>query len=164
MSAVRRAIVSLFGLVVAIAAALIVLPVAAVVDPVTREAGAAFAHFALFALADSSLDGSSAFAAAELARFLWTVLVAVCVIPLVLTVLIGAVAGVHSLLWYAGATGCVAALSPWVARAAFHSAKAVSASPVELRFAAVFFATGAAAGLVFWVLAGRNRGPVRRPD
>jgi hypothetical protein len=162
MNAVRRAILGAFGLTVAIAAALIVLPIAALVDPVTRDAGAAFVHFAFFSLADASLDGSSAFAAAELARFVWTVLVAVCVVPLVMTVLIGAVARVHSLAWYAGATGCIAALAPWAARAALRTTKAVSASPAELRFAFVFFLTGAVAGLVFWVLAGRSAG-ARRP-
>jgi hypothetical protein len=156
MNGVRRAILSLFGLTVATAAALIVLPFAAIIDPVTREAVADFAHFVFFSLADASFDGSSAFAAAELARFVWTVLVAVCVIPLVMAVLIGAVARVHSLAWYAGATGGIAALAPWVARAALHTPKAVSASPAELRLAFVFFLTGAVAGLVFWILAGRS--------
>jgi hypothetical protein len=160
MNGVRRAILSLFGLTVAIAAALIVLPVAAVIDPVTREAGTALARFVFFSLADTSFHGSSAYAAAELARFVWTVLVAVCVIPLVMAVLIGAVARVHSLAWYVGATGCIATLAPWVARAALHTPKAVSASPAELRLAFVFFLTGAVAGLVFWILAGRG---VRSP-
>jgi hypothetical protein len=156
MHGVRRAILSVFGMTVGIAAALVVLPAAALIDPATREAGAAFAHFAFFSMADSALERSSAVAVAELARFVWTVLVAVCVIPLVLTVLVGAAAGVHSLAWYAGGTGVFAALSPWIARAAFHSAKAASASAAEMRFAFVFFLTGAAAGLVFWLLAGRS--------
>ncbi|MGO9673256.1 MAG: hypothetical protein ACLPSF_03645 [Methylocella sp.] len=156
MNGLRGAILSLFGLTVAIAAALVVLPIACLVDPATRQAGAAFAHFAFFSLANPDLAESPAFAAAELARFLWTVVVAVCVIPLAMTVLIGAAARAHSLIWYAGGTGFIAALAPWVARAAFGSAKAVSASPAELRFAFVFFLTGAVSGFVFWLLAGRE--------
>ena len=148
---------SVFGLTVAIAAALVVLPVASLLDPVTRQAGAAFAHFAFFSLAEPGLAESPAVAVAEMARFVWTAIVAVCVVPLAITVLIGAVAGVHSLLWYAGATGSIAALAPWVARAALGTVKTVSASSAELRFAFVFFLTGAASGFVFWLLAGRDQ-------
>lgn len=54
MNGLRGAILSLFGLTVAIAAALVVLPIACLLDPVTRQAGAAFAHFAFFSLADST--------------------------------------------------------------------------------------------------------------
>ena len=147
---------SVFGLTVAIAAALVVLPVASLLDPVTRQAGAAFAHFAFFSLAEPGLAESPAVAVFEMARFAWTAIVAVCVVPLAITVLIGAVARVHSLLWYAGATGSIAALAPWVARAAVGTVKAVSANPAELRFAFVFFLTGAASGFVFWLLAGRE--------
>jgi hypothetical protein len=158
MNGLRGAILGVFGLTVAIAAALVVLPIASLLDPVTRQAGAAFAHFAFFSLADAGLAESPALAASELARFVWTAIVAVCVVPLAITVLIGAVARVHSLIWYAGATGFIAALAPWVARAALGTTKAVSASPAELRFAFVFFLTGAASGLVFWLLAGRDAG------
>ena len=152
MNGLRGAILSLFGLMVAIAAALVVLPIACLLDPVTRQAAAAFAHFAFFSLAKSP-----AVAVSEMARFAWTAIVAVCVVPLAITVLIGAVARVHSLLWYVGATGSIAALAPWVARAAVGTVKAVSASSAELRFAFVFFLTGAASGFVFWLLAGRNQ-------
>ena len=155
MNGLRGAILSLFGLMVAIAAALVVLPIACLVDPVTRQAAAAFAHVAFFTLADPGFAESPTVAAAELARFVWTAIVAVCVVPLAITVLTGAAAGVHSLIWYVGATGFIAALAPWVARAALGTAKAVSASPAELRFAFVFFLTGAASGFVFWLLAGR---------
>jgi hypothetical protein len=162
MSGLRGAILSLFGLTVAIAAALIVLPIVSLLDPVTRQAGTAFAHFAFFSLADAGLAGSPEFPAAELARFVWTVLVSVCVIPLVITVLIGAAARVHSLLWYAGVTGFMAALAPWVARAVLRGAGAAVASPEELRFAFIFFLTGAASGFVFWILADRDGEAERR--
>ena len=161
MNGLRGAILSLFGLIMAIAAALVVLPIASLLDPATRRGGAAFAQFVVLAIADAGLAESPAAAAAELARFVWTAVFAVCVLPLVLTVLIGAAARVHSLIWYAGATGIVAAIAPWVARAALHTTKAVSASPAELRFAFVFFLTGAASGFVFWLLAGHGAGKSR---
>jgi hypothetical protein len=156
MNGLRGAILGLFGLMVAIAAALVVLPIACLLDPVTRQAAAAFAHFAFFSLADPGFPESPAVAAAELARFVWTAIVAVCVVPLAVTVLTGAVAGVHSMIWYVGATGLIAALAPFVARAALGTGKALSASPAEMRFVFAFFLTGAASGFVFWLLAGRS--------
>lgn len=85
-------------------------------------------------------------------------MIAVCVLPLGMTVLIGAAARAHSLIWYAGGTACVAALAPWVARAAFGSGKAAGVNTAELQFALIFFLTGAASGSVFWLLAGRDAG------
>jgi hypothetical protein len=158
MNGLRGAILSVFGLTVAVAAALVVLPIVCLLDPVTRQAAAAFAHFAFFSLADAGLAESPAVAVSELAHFVWTSVVAVCVVPLAITVLTGAAARVRSLIWYVGATGFIAALAPWVARAALGTTKAVSASPAELRFAFVFFLTGAASGFVFWLLAGRDAG------
>ena len=161
MIGIRRAIVVFFGLLVAIAAGLIVLPVATALDPAARRAAAAFAHFAFFSVAESGAYGSPAFAAAELTRFVWTALVAVCVTPLAITVLVGEIARVRSFVWYVGATGLFAASAPWFARAAFNTMRVVSASPEELRFAFLFFLTGAVSGLVYWALCGRggNGGP-----
>ncbi len=76
---------------------------------------------------------------------------------MIIAVLIGEIARVRSSLWYAGATGVLAASVPWLARAAFHTQKAVSASPEELRFAFVFFLTGAASGFVFWLITSGDR-------
>jgi hypothetical protein len=50
----------------------------------------------------------------------------------------------------------IAALAPFVARAALGTGKALSASPAEMRFVFAFFLTGAASGFVFWLLAGRS--------
>ncbi|VTZ51710.1 conserved membrane hypothetical protein [Methylocella tundrae] len=155
MNGIRRALVVSLGLLVAIAAGLILLPVIAVLDPAAREAGAAFAQFVFLYLARSGLEGSSAFAGAELARFVWTAAIAVCVAPLIITVLIGESARVRSSIWYVGATGVIAAATPWVARAAFRTTRAISATPEELRFAFVFFLTGAVSGLIYWMIAGR---------
>lgn len=165
MNGLRGAIMGLFGFTVAVSAALVVLPIALLLDPATRRAGAAFVQFGLFHLAEAGLDDSSAFAAAELARFLWSAVIVVCVLPLALTALLGAAARVHALAWYAGATGVIAAAAPWIARAAFGGMRAVGASAAELRFALVFFLTGAASGLVFWLIAGRAASERRQgPD
>ncbi|ACK51012.1 conserved hypothetical protein [Methylocella silvestris BL2] len=156
MNGVRRTLIVCFSAVVAIGAALFFLPIAAALDPALRRTGAAFADYLLYLLARSSDDDGSARAGAELARFVWTAAVAVCVAPLALVVAVGEVARVRSALWYVGATGLIAAAAPWIARAAFQTSRAVSASPEELRFALVFFLTGAFAGWIYWLLAGRG--------
>jgi len=154
MNCIRRAIVVLFGIAIAIAAGLAVLPVAALVDPVTREAGFALAEVAFFALTRVDLDNLSVPDAAGLIHFAWTTVMAICVMPLVFAVLLGEIAKVRSFLWYTGATGFIAASTPWLIRGAFHTHRATSASPEELRFALVFFFTGIVSGAVFWFVAG----------
>lgn len=156
MGAARRALVILFALSVAIGTALIALTIAAGLDPELRRAGAAFLNYVFYLLAQGDFDKTAALSAAALARFVWTAIVAVCVAPLVIVAAIGEAAGARSPLWYVGATGVLAATAPWAARAVFGSARVVSASPQELRFAAVFFLTGAVAGFAYWLLAGRG--------
>lgn len=154
MSFVRRAIVVLFGIAIGIAAALAVLPVAALLDPVTREAGFALAEVAFSGLTRLDPDDLSVADAAGLVHFAWTAVMAICVMPLVFAVLFGEIAKVRSFLWYAGATGFIAASTPWLIRGAFHTQRATSASPEELRFALIFFFTGLVSGAVFWFVAG----------
>jgi hypothetical protein len=153
MRSVRRAVIVLFGLAIAIGAGLLVLPVAALVDPVTRTAGFALAEFVVFALTSAWAEGSAG-EGNWVVHLGWVAIVSVCVLPLVFAVLLGEIARVRSLFWYAGATGFIAACTPWVVRAAFHLSKASSASPAELRFALLFFCCGLVSGSVYWFIAG----------
>jgi hypothetical protein len=154
MNNIRRAIIVLFGAAIGVAAGLAALPVAALLDPVTREAGFALAELAFFALTRVDLDGLSAPDAAGFIHFAWTAVIAICVMPLVFSVLLGEIAKIRSLSWYAGATGLIAAATPWLIRGAFHTPRVASASPEELQFALVFFLTGIVSGAVFWFVAG----------
>jgi hypothetical protein len=143
----------LFGLAVAIGAGLLILPVAALIDPVTRNAGFALAEFVVFALTSAWVEGSPG-DGKWVIHLGWVAIVSICVLPLVFAVLLGEIARVRSLFWYAGATGLIAACAPWVVRAAFHLSKASSASPEELRFALLFFCGGLVSGSVYWFIAG----------
>ncbi|SFK35996.1 hypothetical protein [Methylocapsa palsarum] len=153
MKSLRRAVIVVFGLAIAIGAGLLILPVAALVDPVTRNAGFALAEFVVFALTSAWADGSPG-EGDWVVHLGWVAIVLVCVMPLVFAVLLGEIARVRSLFWYAGATGLIAACAPWVARAAFRLSKASSASPEELRFAILFFFVGLVSGGVYWLIAG----------
>ena len=155
----RRAIGVIFAMAVAIGAGLIFLPVAAIIDPVTRAAGFALIHFAVWALADADIaDGLYGGDLVALVRFAWLAVVTVCVVPIVAVASIGEVARVRALSWYGGATGLAAASAPWLSRAALHLPRAADYNFVELRFAFVFFLAGLISGSVYWLLAGRDAG------
>jgi hypothetical protein len=150
------------GLVLGAAAALVFLPVAALFDPVTREAGAAIGSFGIMA----ALANATGAAEGEVAAFgaaIATGLAAICVVPLVLTALIGEVARVRSLVWYAGATGLISAAMPYILRAGLRTKSLAGddANLAEQRFLLLFFLTGALAGFIYWAVAGR--GGLREP-
>jgi hypothetical protein len=155
----RRTIGVIFATAVAIGAALVFLPVAALVDPATRAAGFALIQFAVWALADAEIaDGLDCGDLPALIRFVWLATMTVCVVPVVVVTSIGEVARVRALSWYAGATGLAAASAPWLIRATLHLPRAASYNFTELRFALVFFFAGLISGSVYWLLAGRDAG------
>ena len=78
------------------------------------------------------------------------------VVPPVLTALIGGTLGLRSLAWYGGGCGLLTALLPWLGRGA---ARVGQAPAAEARLTALLFLAGAAAGLVYWLAAGRHGEP-----
>ncbi|MCI0735777.1 MAG: hypothetical protein L0Y50_05820 [Beijerinckiaceae bacterium] len=142
---------------VAIGAGLVLLPAAALIDPVTRASSFALIQFAAAAVADAgAADSFDDAGLAELTGVVWLAAMTVCAVPVVAVALLGEAAKVRAFFWYAGATGFAAASSPWVLRAAFRLPGAADYNSVELRFALVFFLTGLISGLIYWLLAGRN--------
>ena len=156
-----RAILIVTGLILGCGAALVFLPVAAFLDPVTREAGAALGFFGLTSAAGALMAGEADRIAA-LGAALSTGLFAICVLPLVLTALIGEAARTRSFLWYAGGTGALAAAMPAILRAGLRGAgrsglgTSAGAGPVEQRFLLLFFLTGIVAGGLYWLVAARG--------
>ncbi len=155
----RRAIGVIFATAVAIGAGLVFVPIAALADPVTRAAGFALIQFVAWSVTDTELgDGPDCGGLPALTRFVWLAVMTVCVVPVVAVVLIGEVARVRALSWYAGATGLAAASAPWLIRATLHLPRAAGYNVAELRFALVFFFAGRISGSVYWLLAGRDAG------
>lgn len=154
----RQTITVLFALAIAIATGVAALPVLALFDPVTRGAGFALAEFAALVVAGFEPDGDYTAESWDLVSFIWTALIAIGVVPIVFTALIGEIARVRSLLWYAGATGLIAASMPWLIRSAFRTERMAMASPEELRFAFVFFFSGLISGTIYWLLVSGARG------
>jgi hypothetical protein len=158
MGWLRRAIGVIFATAVAIGAGLVFVPVAVLADPVTRAAAFTFTQFAVLALDENLAAGQGGADFILLARFVWMAVVTVCAFPVIVVGLIGEIARVRALLWYASATGFVAGSSPWLIRAALHLPRAAGYNFEELRFALVFFLGGLISGSVYWLLAGRDAG------
>jgi hypothetical protein len=156
----RRLVTVVLGLVVAIAASVIFLPLAALVDPTTREIGAALSGVALLTVFAALADANAAPAADSLGLAFQTAILAICAVPPIITALIGETAKVRSWLWYAIATGGIAAALPFVMRLglATQSSPSPARQTAETRFALVFFLTGVLAGFLYWSVAGRRAG------
>jgi hypothetical protein len=152
----RRIVVMSVGFVVAASAGALLLPIAALFDPIVREAGFNAAASGLFAALDDEGDPTAGVAA--LGFVFWSILIAVCAAPLAVAALVGEIAGTRKWVWYVGVSGFLAAASPWIARATRGLAGAHRASPLELRIATLFFFTGAMTGWIYWLIArpGRN--------
>jgi hypothetical protein len=158
MGWLRRAISVIFATVVAIGAGLVFVLAAALIDPVTRAAGFALAQYAVLALDSDFAAGPAGGDFALLIGFVWIAVVMVCALPVIVVVLIGEIARIRSLFWYASATGAVAAAAPWLIRAMLHLPRAAGYNFAELRFALVFFLGGLISGSIYWLLAGRDAG------
>jgi CDP-diglyceride synthetase len=159
----RRLVTLVVALVVAVAAAIIFLPLAALVDPTTREIGATLSGFAVLALLNTLFDAGPAPALDGVALAFQTAILSICAVPIIITALIGELAKVRSWIWYAIATGSLAAALPFVMRLSL--ATQTSPSPLrqsaEMRFSLLFFLTGVLAGLIYWSIAGRAAGSDR---
>jgi hypothetical protein len=159
MELIGRAFLVIAGIAAGAAAALIVLPVLIILDPFGGDAGLIFSFGGFVDLLQTVFNDMPPEEALSLfAGFLWTAGLMICVVPLVVTALIGEVAAVRSLIWYSGATGVLAAAMPWLMRAAFHLADVRTAKPLELRLALLFFLTGTVAGFIYWLICGRRAG------
>ncbi len=143
------------GLVLGSAAALVFLPLATLFDPVTREAWGAFGSVNLFA-ALAHGDDALLWNLVNLGAAISTALLAICVVPLLITALLGEAARVRSYVWYAGAAGAVAAIMPYVLRASLHTRGGGDKATAEPTFVMLFFLTGVLAGSVYWLIAGRG--------
>jgi hypothetical protein len=152
----RRILVMVFGFVLAASCGALFLPIAALSDATVREAGFEAVIGGLFVMLDTARDGDPAAGFEAIGYVFWAILVAVCVAPLALTALVGEIAGARGWSWYVGATGFLAAASPWIARGARARATDHPPSQTEMRVLGLFFLTGALTGFLYWLVAVRG--------
>jgi hypothetical protein len=148
------------GLVAAIVSALIFLPIATLVDPVTRGAGADLTAAAFLTVLERALsDQGPGQVLMLILAAVRSVAVILCGLPVVVVGLIGETAKVGSGIWYSMATGVLTAAIPYMARSSGDGRVSHAAHGVEIRFATILFLTGAVAGLIYWLAAGRSAQP-----
>jgi NADH:ubiquinone oxidoreductase subunit 6 (subunit J) len=75
------------------------------------------------------------------------------VVPPVFAALVGEIIGARHVLWYAAASGILTGAMPWLLRG-----EARVGSPLELHVSLALGLAGVAAGLVYWMIAGRSAG------
>jgi hypothetical protein len=142
------------ALLFAIPAGMLALGTVAVFDPVVALFSGEVVWAGMWSLLDrlSIVDDPAPIiegAFAGLSKAAATLLVA----PPLFVGVVGEVAGVRSALWYAGGTGAITAAIPWIVRA---SERVPTAGEIHITLA--LFVAGAAAGLVYWLIAGQSAG------
>ncbi|MBF9232983.1 hypothetical protein [Microvirga alba] len=147
-----------FALLIAIGASSFFLFIASIIDPVMANLTGETLFVGFWGFFDaifSSDDPGSVVADAlsDVGRLIFTLLV----FPALLVAIVGEVIRARSYLWYAGATGVLTAAVPWILRGS-----ARVASPGELHVSLVLGLTGAVAGFVYWLIAGRDTGADRQ--
>jgi hypothetical protein len=158
-----RLVIILTGFAVAVGVGSVFLVLAALFDPATRDAGFVATMNGIFLIVEEALgDGAPEEAVFALAAAARAVVVAVCVAPLAVVALIGEAARARALVWYSGACGLLAAAAPWIARAARGLDVMRVGSPVEGRFALLFFLTGIVTGAIYWLIAAPAKDPALR--
>ncbi|KAA2232156.1 hypothetical protein F0L46_25065 [Salinarimonas soli] len=150
------------GIAFAVPAGAVVLVLGALAEPAARElllsGGLAFLD-ALFT--EASQGGAPELLAGSVAYGVWALTMTIVVAPPAFTALIGEVVGTRSFIWYGGACGLTTALLPWLMRSRGTLAGLAGA---EGRLTALLFLSGAVAGLVYWLIAGRSAGPAPPPS
>ena len=163
MRTIARLFLLVLGLAFAVPAGGVTLLVGAFAEPSARDllvSGGIALLDAIFT--EASQGGAPELLAGSVAFGLWALTMTIVVAPPAFTALIGEVVGTRSFVWYGGACGLTTALLPWLMRS--RGTVAGLAGP-EGRLTALLFLSGAVAGLVYWLIAGRSagRGPPAPP-
>jgi hypothetical protein len=146
------------GLLLAISAGFVTLGLGILIEPAARGLVADLGLAGLDAfLSDLWYESPAEFEAAGLFVGLWALSAALLIVPPAFVALIGEIAGLRSLVWYGLGTGLLTAALPWLGRGGEDwSERAMLGA--EARLTTLLFLTGAAAGLTYWLVAGRSAG------
>lgn len=160
----RRLLVVLFALAFAIACNVVFLFIAIVSDPIAGQAALqllAGLFDEAFAPNQDWMSGASLMLA--LSVFSHAV-VAICVVPQILSVVLAEAARIRSFLWHVLVPGVIAAAMPWILRLTLRgdTTQATNQTPVENRFLALFFICAALAGAIYWMFTRRRQAPAKR--
>ena len=163
MRILGRAILFVVGVFLAIPAGLLAFAIGVAFEPAAQDLIAALGA-AGFETIVSVLSGE--LAVEGLFVGLWTLLATLFVLPPSLIAVIGEVIGIRTFVWYGLGCGALTGALPWLRRGTERSIEN-GGLEAEGRITALLFATGAVAGLTYWLVAGRSAGgstaAARRP-
>ena len=152
------AVLFCLGLLLAIPTGLTTLTVGIIIEPTARELVAALGIAGMeTVLSDLWDDGIAGVDAAAIFVALWGLSAALLVVPPAFIALIGEIAGLRSFVWYGFGTGALTAALPWLGSGSDPSLES-AALGAEAHITMLLFLTGAAAGLTYWLVAGRSAG------
>ncbi|MFL5036942.1 MAG: hypothetical protein ACJ8EC_18230 [Microvirga sp.] len=160
MRLIGRVFLLALGLALAIPFGVVTLAIGVGLEPAARElVGALGVATPWSILADLFAGEPPDARAVALFTAFATGVAAILIAPPTLVAAIGEVLGWRALLWYAGGSGALTALLPWLGRARSGMARVTDAAlRAEGRITLILFLTGAASGLVYWAIAGRSAG------
>jgi hypothetical protein len=156
MRAAGRLLLAGFALLLAIPSGAAVLGAGTLLDPALRDLAGTLGLYGIESVLSDLANGYPPDAGmVDAVLGVGRALLLLLVVPPALNAVVGEVLGWRALAWYAGATGGLTALLPWLMRG---SPRPGPAGLVEGRITALLFAAGAVAGLVYWLFAGRWAG------
>jgi hypothetical protein len=153
-----RVLLFLLGLLLAIPAGLVALTVGIALEPAAQDLIAALGMAGFEDFLSDLWDGGmlEAMPGGVFIR-LWALSATLLILPPALVALIGEIAGTRSFVWYGFGCGALTAALPWIGRGSERLADG-NVLGAEARITALLFLTGAAAGLTYWLVAGRSAG------
>jgi hypothetical protein len=158
-----RVLIVLFGLLLAVPTGLLALVIGIVIEPAAQDLLGALGLAGFQAVhAEIWRGGAPDSAAADLLVGAWAVSTAILVVPPALVALVGEAIGTRSFVWYSFGCGALTAALPWLSRGSGPLREGNPALGAEGRLTALLFLSGAAAGLMYWLVAGRSAG--RKPS
>lgn len=166
MEGLRRFFVVVFGIACAMAAAFVFLPLMGLSDPALKAAGIGLIVFNAFSVLFSAMAGVAGASFSLAWLVIWWVALAVLGAPIIITALIGETMRLRSLVYYMALPAVLAALMPfildWTGDVETAAGIYMARLP-ENRLILLLFLTGAVAGFVYWLAAGRRAGLTEAP-
>jgi hypothetical protein len=151
-----RLILFLIALILAIPAGTVTLAIGMIMEPTAHELIARIGVAIMDALFTEAIgDGAADPFVRDVLFSLWFLSLVLLIAPVGFVALIGETTGRRSFVFYSGFTGILTAAIPWLMRGGFVQTPAIAA---EMRLTGLLFLTGAVAGLVYWIIAGRTAG------
>src|SRR5260370_24370477 len=154
----RRLFLVPTGLTLAIAAGFIFLLIAGLAEPAGRKVLEGVGWIFLLAVRADAMQGDPPGSFLVLAtKIIWGATLAIVVVPVLLTALIGEVARLRSFIWYVVAPAVLTAAIPWLARGARAAGSAAIRDAAtrraetqadEARLALLLFLAGALSGVI----------------